>query len=324
MTAALEHLPTDVAVVRHLSVTPELRASEGDSETLGIMSGVFSAHDVWYEVNSMWEGLFLERTADGFAEVTIRDDLDGMRVLFDHGFDSSIGNKVLGPIDVLESRAKGPYYEVPLLDTSYNRDLLPGLKRGLYGASFRMHVLGDEWDDEPKPSRHNPKGIPERTIKEMAVSEFGPVTWGAYGDATAGVRSLTDEIHFGIFRDMPSDKLVELARFWRPEMRMDSEDVGTIAQMLTLASCYVEEQDEPDELGNVAAMQSIQAALIELLPIEAAENEPDEVDEMNSSAPEGDTPESRAPLDPEAPAAATPKADLYLSRRKQPPRWLLP
>lgn len=195
MTATLERLPTDVAVVRHLSVTPELRAAEADSETLGIMSGLFSAHDVWYEVNSAWEGQFLERTGDGFAEVTIRDDRDGMRVLFDHGFDSSIGNKVLGPIEVLESRAKGPYYEVPLLDTSYNRDLLPGLKRGLYGASFRMHVLADEWDDEPKPSRQNPKGIPERTITRARVMEFGPVTFPANPKASASVRSGTDSYY---------------------------------------------------------------------------------------------------------------------------------
>jgi HK97 family phage prohead protease len=182
-----------VEVVRFLAQVPELRA-EDDGETLGTLTGYFSAHNVWYEVNSLWEGTFLERTADGFAADTIAEDRDAMRVLFDHGFDS-IGNKVLGPIDVLESRTKGPYYEVPLLDTSYNRDLLPGLKRGLYGASFRMRVTGEEWDDEPKPSRHNPKAIPERTITRAKVMEFGPVTFPANPKASASVRSMTDEYY---------------------------------------------------------------------------------------------------------------------------------
>jgi hypothetical protein len=34
--------------------------------------------------------------------------------------------------------------------------------------------------------------MPERTLKEVRVPEFGPVTFPAYVDATAGVRSLTD------------------------------------------------------------------------------------------------------------------------------------
>lgn len=181
----------DVDVVRQICVAPEFRAAD-DDESLGVMSGHFSVHGVWYEVNSTWEGLFLESTAEGFAEETIADDRDLMRVLFDHGFDSSIGNKVLGPIEELESQPKGPFYEVPLFDTSYNRDLLPGLRARVYGASFRMRVLGEEWDDEPKPSRRNPKGIPERTITRAKVMEFGPVTFPANPKATAGMRSMTD------------------------------------------------------------------------------------------------------------------------------------
>jgi hypothetical protein len=181
-----------VDVVRALSAAPELRAAADDS--LGTLIGYFSAHDTWYEVDSMWEGKFLERTAQGFAEETIAADRDSMRVLFDHGFDT-IGNKVLGPIDVLESRTKGPYFEVLLFDTTYNRELLPGLKAGVYGASFRMWVTADEWDDEPGTSRHNPMGIPERTITRAKVMEFGPVTFPANPKASASVRSVTDQFY---------------------------------------------------------------------------------------------------------------------------------
>jgi len=44
----------------------------------------------------------------------------------------------------------------------------------------------------PSRSTFNPDGIPERTITEAQVMEFGPVTFPAYSRATAGVRSLTD------------------------------------------------------------------------------------------------------------------------------------
>ena len=126
---------------------------------------------------------------------TIRDNRDAMRVLFDHGMDSQIGNKVLGPIETLEEKSDGPHYEVPLFDTSYNRDLLPGLKAGVYGASMRMRVTADSWDDEPAKSDANPDGIPERTITRMRVLEFGPVTFPANPGASAGVRSATDEFY---------------------------------------------------------------------------------------------------------------------------------
>jgi HK97 family phage prohead protease len=181
----------DVDVVRNLSATPELRAAGDGDESLGTMTGFFSVFNTWYEVHSAWEGRFLERTAPGAFAETIASDLADMRVLFDHGFDT-IGNKVLGPIGLLEEQKSGPYYEVPLFDTSYNRDLLPGLRAGVYGASFRMRVTGEEWDDEPKPSRYNPKGIPERTITRATVMEFGPVTFPANPKASAQVRSTTD------------------------------------------------------------------------------------------------------------------------------------
>jgi hypothetical protein len=183
-----------IDLVRGAPLTPELRAAGDGDETLGTLSGYFSVFNTWYEVDSLWEGKFLEQTAPGAFTETIEQDRDAMRVLFDHGFDT-IGNKVLGPIDVLEERAKGPYYEVPLFATSYNQDLLPGLRAGVYGASFRMRVLEETWEDEPKPSRRNPKGIPERTILRTKTMEFGPVTFPANPKASASVRSLTDSYY---------------------------------------------------------------------------------------------------------------------------------
>jgi HK97 family phage prohead protease len=157
----------------------------------------FSQFDVWYEIDSFWEGTFVERTVKGAFKRTIREDRDGIKCLYDHGFDGQIGNKVLGPIADLREDDDSPVGEVPLFDTSYNRDLLPGLEAGVYGSSFRFRVTKDEWNDEPEPSDYNPKGWPERTIKELRVFEFGPVTFPANPSSTAGIepRSLTDEYY---------------------------------------------------------------------------------------------------------------------------------
>jgi len=79
------------------------------------------------------------------------------------GMDAQIGNKGAGPDPRRSpSAATAPTTRVPLFDTSYNRDLLPGpARRGVYGASMRMRVTGDEWDDKPARSDANPDGIPE-------------------------------------------------------------------------------------------------------------------------------------------------------------------
>src|SRR5262245_939806 len=113
---------TTLPVVRAITDAPELRDGEGDGDGIGTMAGHFSVFDTWYEVNSVWEGNFLERIAPGAFEQTIAEDTKAMRVMFDHGHDPTIGNKVLGPIATLEEDKRGARYEVPLFDTTYNRD----------------------------------------------------------------------------------------------------------------------------------------------------------------------------------------------------------
>ena len=177
---------------RGMSPGDELRAEAGD-EDMPTLRGHFAVFNEWTEINSLFEGNFMERFAPGAFDKTIAEQRDAIRVLFQHGHDPVIGDKPLGAIEALSTDSKGVAYEVPLLDTSYNRELLPGLKADLYGASFRFRVMREEIADAPETSDFNPQGIPERTVKEAQVFEFGPVTFPAYDSATAGVRSMTDQ-----------------------------------------------------------------------------------------------------------------------------------
>jgi hypothetical protein len=171
----------------------ELRAdADGGMPTMEVR---FSTFDTWYEIDSFWEGEFLERTQRGAFAETIREDRDSIKTLFNHGFDPQIGDKVLGQISDLREEPDSPVGVVPLFDTSYNRDLLPGLDAGVYGSSFRFRVTGEEWDDEPGTADHNPRGLPERTITKVRLMEFGPVTFPANPDATAGLRCMTDSYY---------------------------------------------------------------------------------------------------------------------------------
>jgi HK97 family phage prohead protease len=170
---------------------------------LGLLKIRFSPVNEWTEINSMWEGHFLERFAPGAWRKTIRESAHKIRSLFQHGADPQIGDKPLGPFHRLEEDDEGGYAEVKLLDTTYNRDLLPGLQEGLYGASHRFSSIRMDKNERPERSDTNPDGIPEHTIVEARLFELGPVTFPAYDGATAGMRSMTDDFLMQCFRADP-------------------------------------------------------------------------------------------------------------------------
>lgn len=154
------------------------------------MFGHFAVFNEMTEIDSMFEGHFMERIAPGAFKKTMRENRSGILPLFQHGTDPVAGDKPLGPIDDLREDDTGAYYEVPLLDAPYVRqDILPGLQAGLYGASFRFQMVREQFDEEPDTSDENPHGLPERTLKEVRLFEFGPVSFPAYPSATAGVRN---------------------------------------------------------------------------------------------------------------------------------------
>lgn len=190
--------PTD-NIVRQLFVDDEVRAATTDDGNT--MFGHFSVANRWTEINSWFEGRFLERVAHGSFERTFKERAGQIRVLYDHGHDPQIGNKPLGPPKVLREDGKGAYYEVDLFDTEYVRELKPAISAGQMGASFRFRVVGEEWSEPRSASKHNPEKLPERTITDVDLYEFGPVTFPAYADASSGIRSGTDQFFDRLLHD---------------------------------------------------------------------------------------------------------------------------
>jgi phage head maturation protease len=276
-----------------------LERADGQMPTL---VGHFAVWDQWTEIRSAYEGNFMERFSPTSMTKTLSESTP--KVLFQHGRDPQIGDKVLGPVRNLAPDATGAAYEVQLLDTSYNRDLIPGIEAGLYGASFRFKVLQEKYDPRPAKSDYNPRGIPERTVLESQVAEFGPVTFPAYAGASAGLRSMTDEFLFDVLTDDP-ERLQHLASRSRISLnglkRYDNEDTGCLAQMIVLATNLIAEQDEGDPVEQrvISTIQGVVQTLTSLLPGEAAEVEPTE--DENSAPPDGDTRENES----EPPAATT-------------------
>lgn len=156
------------------------------------LRGHFAVFNQWAEIDSVAEGHFLERIAPGAFAETLARDRARIKVLFQHGRDPQAGSKPLGVATVLREDEQGGYFEVPLLDTQYVRELVPGLRAGAYGASFRFAVQRERFDPRPPLSAFNERGLPERTLEKVRLLELGPVSFPAYEGATVGVRSLAE------------------------------------------------------------------------------------------------------------------------------------
>ncbi len=187
-----------------------IRSEDIDGE-LGTLVGYAAVFDTDTEIDSMWEGHFLERIAPGAFKKTLRENRDAIRVLYDHGFDPSIGNKPLGKPATMEEDTRGLFVEVPLDDTSYNRDLAASIRSGaIDGMSFRFSVKKEEWEDGEDGA------LDVRTLKEVRLFEFGPVTFPAYEATSAGVRG---QEAFRAWRNQSTTaSLSNTGGYWTPSL----------------------------------------------------------------------------------------------------------
>lgn len=201
-----EAVPTDTpedspprdSLVRIASPFTLTRSSDGGMPTL---HGVGATYDEWTEINSRFEGHFMERFAPGSFRKTISEGKDRIRCLFHHGQDPNCGVKPLGTITDLSERGRGVEYDVELFDADYVRALVPGLEAGVYGSSFRFGIVKKE-DERKRVS--NDKGLLERTVREASMRELGPTPFPAYAGTSAGLRSISDEFVLARF---PADEL---------------------------------------------------------------------------------------------------------------------
>jgi phage head maturation protease len=157
----------------------------GDGRTL---RGTFSIFDRWQEISSPIEGHFMERIGRGAFSKSIKENLSGVKLLYSHGRDAVVGSLLLGELTGMEERADGAHYEAELF-AGVPPLLLDGLRKGLYGSSFRAKVVKERFDPRPGPSSHNPEGLPESIVSELKLIDVGPTSMPAYSSTTAQVRS---------------------------------------------------------------------------------------------------------------------------------------
>lgn len=173
--------------------TPPMVVRSADNGKLTLF-GHFSVFDSPTIIDSAYEGRFVERIAPGAFRKSIAERGDRLKIMWNHGRSEILPDVLIAkPVDVREDE-RGAYYEAEMFG-GLPEWLYEGLREGVYGASFRFQSVRDEWDDRPARTGDNPEALPVRTVREAKVFEAGPVSWPAYADATAAVRSLSDRFH---------------------------------------------------------------------------------------------------------------------------------
>lgn len=172
-------------IYRSTIAVPEL-VERAAAENTPVLSMKFALFNRWTEINSSFEGHFMERIAPGAFRKSITENLKNIRAILSHGTDPSMGNTVLGKIESISEDEDGAVGRVALF-RSVPGLLLDGLRAGVYGASFRGDPIKNHIEYHPGRSEHNPLGLMEVTRQEVRLKDIGPTPFAAYSQTTAAI-----------------------------------------------------------------------------------------------------------------------------------------
>lgn len=177
---------TESRELRIVPVRPELReagAGGGSDDTIPFRGSAI-VYDEWTEIADWWFGSFMERFAAGSVTDTIA--ADDIRLLTNHDPNLVLARRRGDASDTLRltDTSTALIVEAELAPTSYGRDLAISLARGdVSGMSFAFEVLGETWDERPD-------GMWLRTVTKARLYDVSVVTYPAYPQSDAGLRSL--------------------------------------------------------------------------------------------------------------------------------------
>lgn len=178
-----------------------LRATDDDDGDGLNIDGYAAVYDTPTRIDS-WEGTFDEEIAFGAFRKSIRERMPKLQ--FDHGHHPLIGSLPIGRWDSMsEEQGAGLHAIGRLHDNWLVEPVRDAIREGsVDGMSFRFSVVREEWRDaNGKVIRDrkdlmellwggDPERVPlKRTLKEVKITEAGPVVWPAYQQTSVGVRS---------------------------------------------------------------------------------------------------------------------------------------
>lgn len=182
-----------------LRIQTRAEGDEGAAPKIGGYAAVFNrlsepiADFLGYE--------FKEEIAPGAFAKTLKEA--DVRALWNHDANYVLGRNKSGTLSLREDD-HGLAFDVTPPDTTWARDLMESMKRGdVTQCSFAFRVIKDKWTSER--DKETGKRTDIRTLLEVRLYDVSVVTYPAYSDTDASVRSLA-----GTFRGAPAEAIADL------------------------------------------------------------------------------------------------------------------
>jgi len=271
--------------------------AEGDTSDGLTIEGYGLVFNSETEINS-WEGSFLETIEPGATKKSLRElrHPDGgtrLKMQFDHGHHPLLGGLPLGRWTEAEEDDHGLHLVGRAYDDWLRAPFVASIRDGgVDGMSFRFSVVKERWTDKDGKELKGEelfellfwgagdRGPLKRTLREVKISEAGPVVWPAYKDTTVGARSEgggTMVVDLGALRSRPQDAAYVVAQLdatmaaamappmigggarpGTPEQRWQPVGAQALAQLAQ--SIVVSRRDDTDEVMHNAAVRTADSA----------------------------------------------------------------
>lgn len=196
---------------RFFETNVELR--DGEGEQAGLIVGYPALF------NSLSEDLggFREKIAAGAFKRSLANGAD-VRALWNHDANYVLGRNKSGTL-TLEEDAKGLRMVVDPPDTTWAEDLKKSMKRGdVNQMSFGFWVESDSWEMQG--------GQNIRTLEEVDIFDVSIVTYPAYPETSANVRSLFNAV------DLEYETLAAIFARSKHGLEITDQDKSTIEKSI--------------------------------------------------------------------------------------------
>ena len=171
--------------------TLERRTFDGSVEMRSTHDGGSMAVGYAARFNTLSQNLggFVESVEPTAFNQTIKEA--DIRALFNHDVNQVLGRLASDTLRLTVDEI-GLRYEIDMPDTALGRDLTVLMARGdINGSSFGFRVIDDAWGETTD-------GFPQRSLKQVALRDVGPVTFPAYTSSDVALRSLAEERHLDL------------------------------------------------------------------------------------------------------------------------------
>lgn len=219
-------LATDIQTRTYPLERLEIRAGDGEKPKIKGYAAVFNRLS---EPLSDWGGQFREKVSPGAFTKTLQ--FADVRALMNHDPNYVLGRNKSGTLTLSEDN-HGLAVDIAPPDTTWARDLMVSMQRDdVNQMSFAFRVIKDKWEslkDETTGKRED-----TRTLLEVALYDVSVVTYPAYKDTSASVRSILTDI--GIDLDNLSGLIARAQR----GLTLASDDHAAIRAAIDILQRYL-------------------------------------------------------------------------------------